>query len=188
MSASIPRLEMQDLRPDLAEFLQPRVKRLNYLGEFFKVTGHVPDVLLPFLQFTEALKDALPNNLTEAAVFTVATWAKNDYERHQHERLALKLGFSEAWIRDAERLDPDSAGELSEAEKATQRYALACLERFGKDCGGEFAALVEAVGHEQAIAVAFLVGRYSPHAMVVNTLALAPPVPSPLTDGEKQAS
>ena len=93
MSDQIPRLSASEMPADLAAFLAPRMKRLGYLGEFFQCTAHQPEALLSFLQFTEHLKHALPDNLTEVTVLSVATVMDNAYERIQHERLALKLGF-----------------------------------------------------------------------------------------------
>lgn len=93
MSDRIPRLEMADMRADLADYLTPRVERLRYLGELFKCAGHAPDVLLQFMHFTDALKQALPDRLTELGALTVASYMENRYERHQHERLSVKLGF-----------------------------------------------------------------------------------------------
>ena len=60
MSKKIPRLEMNELAPNVQETLAARVKRLGYLGEFFKCSGHNPDVLVSFMEMTEALKEALP--------------------------------------------------------------------------------------------------------------------------------
>ena len=94
MSDKVPRLEFDELDRDLADALRPRVERLKYLGEFFKVMGHNPEVLRPFMEMTEALKAALPENLTEVGALTVAGALGNDYERHQHERLCEKLGFA----------------------------------------------------------------------------------------------
>ena len=64
MSHAIARLQLEDMRPDLADYLTPRVRRLGYLGELFQVSAHAPDVLLDFMRFTESLKDALPDNLS----------------------------------------------------------------------------------------------------------------------------
>ena len=44
MRKKIPRLEMEELAPNVQETLGPRVKRLGYLGEFFKCSGHNPAV------------------------------------------------------------------------------------------------------------------------------------------------
>ena len=52
MSKKIPRLSQEELHPSLAAMLQPRVKRLGYLGEFFKCAAHQPEALLSFLEFT----------------------------------------------------------------------------------------------------------------------------------------
>src|SRR6185295_6721997 len=76
MSHHIPRLEMNELAPEVQNALAARVKRLGYLGEFFKCSGHNPDVLVPFMEMTEALKEALPDRLTEVGALTVAApWA-----------------------------------------------------------------------------------------------------------------
>src|SRR6202008_5177613 len=123
MSASIPRLEMDQLAPKVQDTLAPRVKRLGYLGEFFKASGHNPDVLVPFMEMTEALKDALPDRLAEVGALTVAGIMGNDYERHQHERLSEKLGFGRDWVAAVNRLAPDAEGPMSEEERAVQRLA-----------------------------------------------------------------
>src|SRR6266851_2376853 len=99
MNASIPRLSMADLDPKLAELLRPKVERLNYLGEFFQCTGHQPEALISFYKLTDDLRKALPDNLTELVALTIASRMSNAYERVQHERLAFKLGLSEAWLR-----------------------------------------------------------------------------------------
>jgi alkylhydroperoxidase family enzyme len=178
MSPRIPRLEMEQLAPKLREALAPRVKRLGYLGEFFKTSGHIPDVLVPFMEMTEALKAALPDPLTELGALTVAGEMGNAYERNQHERLCEKLGLGRAWVEAVNRLDPDADGPLSEDERAVQRLALAVLRGKGHGVRGEFEAVASRLGPGQAMAVLFLIGRYVMHSYVVNALELAPPVPS----------
>jgi hypothetical protein len=180
MSKRIPRLEMDQLDPKIRDMLKPRVDRLGYLGEFFKCTAHVPDVLYHFYQMTEALKDALPDKLTEIVALTVAKRMENDYERHQHERLCLKLGFGEPWVRSVEACAPKTAPGLADAERLTQEYTLAAMANNGKGVARQFDALTATVGPDQAMAIIMLIGRYVAHALTVNTLELAPPVPSPL--------
>lgn len=182
-AAVIPRLELGEMKPELAAYLQPRVARLKYLGEMFKCAANAPDVLLAFMHFTDALKQALPDRLAEAAVLTVASLMGNDYERNQHERLCIRLGFGRDWIRAVERLEPDSAPEMSSAEQAAQRYAMVAIDSRGRKCQDEFRALAALVSPGEAIAIAMLVGRYITHALLVNTLELAPPVPSIFEDG-----
>jgi len=176
MSALIPRLSMAELDPDLAELLRPRVERLNYLGEFFQVTGHQPRALIAFYTLTEDLKKALPDNLTELVALSIATKMDNAYERVQHERLSLKLGFGEAWIGEVTSLLSKRGRTLSENEVIVQKLVLAVIERGGHDTGAELEEVVEAIGHEQGIAVLMLIGRYVMHAMIANSLALKPPV------------
>src|SRR5207237_754413 len=93
-------LSVSELSPQLAEMLRPKVKRLNYLGEFFQCTGHQPHALMSFYSLTEDLKAALPDNITELVALTVAAKMRNLYEQVQHERLALKLGFGDEWVRE----------------------------------------------------------------------------------------
>jgi hypothetical protein len=178
MSKRIPRLEMNDLAPKVQEALAPRVKRLGYLGEFFKTSGHNPDVLVPFMEMTEALKNALPDRLTEVGALTVAGEMGNAYERNQHERLSEKLDFGRDWITAVNRLEPDSAGPMAEDERSVQRLTLALVRRQGHRVQSELDAAIDRIGPERTMAVLFLVGRYVMHAYVVNALELAPPVPS----------
>ena len=184
MSKKIPRLEMEQLAPNVQETLAARVKRLGYLGEFFKCSGHNPDVLVEFMEMTEALKHALPDRLTEVGSLTVAGLMGNDYERNQHERLSEKLGFGRDWVAAVNRLEPDAPGPLSEDERAVQRLAIAVVERRGHGVERELDAVIDRIGHAQAMAALFLIGRYVMHAYVVNALNLAPPVPS-IFAGEK---
>src|SRR5205807_7646143 len=160
MSNKIPRLEMDQLAPELQQVIAARVTRLGYLGEFFKCYGHNPAVLVSFMEMTEALKHALPDRLTEVGSLTVAGLMGNDYERHQHERLSDKLGFGRDWIAAVNRLTPDSAGPMSEDERAVQRLAMAVVNRQGHDVQAELEVVIARIGPAQAMAVLFLIGRY----------------------------
>jgi len=181
MSALIPRLSFADLDPQLAELLRPKVERLKYLGEFFQCMGHQPGPLTSFHRLTEELKEALPDNLTELVALSIATMMGNDYELVQHQRLALKLGFSETWVREVISLRPEGYRELSEMEVAVQKLALTIVERKGKDTNAELEAVVCSIGYEQSVAVLLLIGRYVMHALISNCLVLKPPVTSPFT-------
>ena len=181
MSDLIPRLSMQDLNPQLTEMLRPKVERLKYLGEFFQCTGHQPRALMSFYQLTEDLKEALPDNLTELVALTVAAKLDNSYERVQHERLALKLGFNEAWIREVKSLKARAGSQLSPEELRVQQLTLAILERHGHGTKAELEQVIETLGHKSAVAILMLVGRYVMHALIANSLELKAPVSSPLT-------
>jgi Carboxymuconolactone decarboxylase family len=178
MSAKIERLEMGALAPALQQALAVRVKRLGYLGEFFKCSGHQPDALLPFMAMTDALKEALPDRLTEVGALTVSVLMGNAYERNQHERLSEKLEFGRDWIAAVIAVAPDRDGPLSAEERAVQRLVIAVVERRGHGVEAELDAVVDAIGAAPAMAMLFLIGRYVTQAFVVNALALAPPVPS----------
>jgi alkylhydroperoxidase family enzyme len=169
---------MDQLAPEVQQVLDARVKRLGYLGEFFKCSGHNPAVLVSFMEMTEALKHALPDRLTEVGALTVAGLMGNDYERNQHERLSDKLGFARDWIAAVNRLSPNAPSTMSEDERAVQRLAIAVVKRQGHDVDMELQNVIERIGAAQGMAVLFLIGRYVMHAYVVNALNLEPPVPS----------
>lgn len=171
---------MAELEPDLADLLRPKVERLNYLGEFFQCTGHQPRALISFYALTEDLKEALPDNLTELVALTIAAKMNNAYERVQHERLSLNLGFSEAWVREVIALKAKTGGQLSETELLVQQLVIVMLERGGHETEPELEQVIKAIGHKEAVAVLMLVGRYVMHALIANCLALKPPVSSPL--------
>jgi len=181
MSELIPRLSFSELDPQLAELLRPKVERLKYLGEFFQCTGHQPRALMSFYSLTEDLKEALPDNITELVALTVAVKMRNSYERVQHERLALKLGFSAEWVREVLALEEKDRGRLSHEELMVQGFCIAVLERDGQDTTKEFESVIEALGYKDAVAVLMLIGRYVMHALIANSLALKPPVASPLS-------
>ena len=176
----IPRITMSGMPAALAGMLRPKVERLGYLGEFFQCAANQPDALRSFMQFTDDLKAALPDNLTELVALTVSAYMSNTYERHQHERLCLKLGFSKDWIHQVLSLSAEPGGALKAEELLVHQLVLKVLETNGQGAGREIEAVVEAVGPKQAIAVLLLIGRYMTHAVLVNTLSLAPPVSSPL--------
>jgi alkylhydroperoxidase family enzyme len=125
---SVPRIPFPQLPSELAELLGPRVERLGYLGEFFQVAAHQPNALGHFVRFTESLNGALPDRLMELVALSVSTRLENDYERHQHERLSLKLGFSLEWLRAVERLEPATAVELEPLERAAQALVLSVVD------------------------------------------------------------
>ncbi|MGH7790378.1 MAG: carboxymuconolactone decarboxylase family protein [Candidatus Binatia bacterium] len=177
MSERIPRLQMEAMPAVLAAALRPRVDRLGYLGEFFQCAANVPEALLAFQRFTEALKQALPERVTEVVALTVAARLGNDYERHQHERLCRALGYDDAWIRGVTALQPGVAA-LDAVDRAVQALVLRVIERQGHEVAAELDAVVDALGAAPAMAVLLSIGRYVTHSVVVNALALAPPVAS----------
>ena len=183
--ATVPRVGLGDMPPALAAALKPRVDRLGYLGEFFQVAGNVPDALAGFNTFTEACKAALPPRITEVIALTVATATGNDYERHQHERLSLKLGFGEDWVRAVVARCGDG---LDDTERAVQALALRLVDGLGRDgsASAETAAVERLLPGTDLVAVLLTIGRYVAHAAVVNALGIQPPVTSPL-DGDGDA-
>ncbi len=168
MARVIARIGFDELEPALREVLRPRVERLGYLGEFFQCAAHQPDALISLNALTERLRGALPDDAAEIVALTVASATGNGYERHQHERLSLQLGFDAEWIRQVIALEEGGI---------VQRSVLALLEDRGR--GADVDALAAEKGDAFAIAVLLLTGRYLMHSTVVNALGIDPPVPSP---------
>lgn len=177
LKPEIPRLEFDELPDSIARRLRDKYERLGYLGEFFAATAHQEAALAAFIDFTEASKGELDIRLVELVVLTVACLERVDYERNQHERLALKLGLPRRWVAEVERLDPDRA-RLDEQEKIVQRFVLIAVERRGRDVSSELSAVVDELGYRDAVAVLMLMARYVAHALLVNSLGIAAPVPS----------
>jgi hypothetical protein len=173
--SGITRIAYEDLPPELKAELAPRVERLGYLGDFFQYAAHQPAALLAFARFTEALRVALPTDVTEVVALTVATWTGNRYERHQHEQLCQKLGVERDWVADVIALEPD---RLDGSARVVQRLVLALLADRGHGVDAELAAVVADLGQEAALGVLLLAGRYQAHSLVANALRIEPPVPS----------
>ena len=90
--------------------------------------------------------------------------------------------FSREWIQQLELLDPDHADSLSAQDRLIQKWALAIDRRSFSDARQLFDAVIEQLGHEKAVAALMVVGRYVAHSAMVQTLNLAPPVPSIFDD------
>jgi carboxymethylenebutenolidase len=180
--ASVTLIDPEDLPPELAKRLRARIDRLGYLGDFFRIAAHQPAMLAAFIDFTEAGRQALPGALAEIVALTVATYTRNDYERHQHERLAVRMGLGRDWVQAVERLDPDHE-DLSPEQQATMTWIIAALKDQGHDSGQSLERLVEKLGPATAIAVVLLTGRYLAHATLVNSFGVRPPVTSIFADG-----
>lgn len=183
MTNKIPRLDFDDLEQGLADALRPRYERLGYLGEFFRCLGHQPRPLRAFVEYTETAKGELDQKMVEVVALSAATHLDNAYERNQHERLCVRLGYGRDWVTEIEKLDPEGADGLSDDERTVQRYVIDMLVRGGKDTNKGLEAVIDALGYEKAIAVMMVIGRYIMHAMMVHSLELAPPVPSIYEDG-----
>jgi len=181
-------LEFDELAPQLQDALRSRYERLGYLGDFFRAMGHQPAAVAAFETFTQSCKEALGVRLAETVALTAATRLGNDYERNQHERLAVRSGATRQWVAAVEALEPDSdRDDLEGAERAVQRFVLAAID----DLAGEdeqhpaeaLEALVALAGDATAAAVTLLTARFVGHALVSRACRLQPVVPSIFDDG-----
>jgi alkylhydroperoxidase family enzyme len=183
MAARIPRMSFEQLPAPIADGLRSKVERLGYLGEFFAATAHQPAALKAFMDFTDHSKGELDMRLVELIALTVATMKNVAYEKNQHERLAVKLGYGRDWVAAVEALAPDAQSLFNADERAVQSYVIATVERDGVEVGNLLQTVVEQLGVAAAVAVMFVMGRYTTHAIIVNSLDIQAPVPSIFDDG-----
>lgn len=169
--------------PELQELLRPRVERLGYLGEFFQRAGHQPEALTHFYRWTETLKDVLPFRLVEVVALTVATKTGNDYERVQHERLALQGGMAQAEIDALKAMRPGACHTLADQEIAAATLARCALDDTGRGCNPALLRLSRLIGEPGAVGCLMLIGRYVAHATMANAWNLRVPESVSTTDG-----
>lgn len=183
MHSRVPRIEFNDLEPELQELLRARVERLGYLGEFFRASAHVADGLSHFIRFTESIKGNVPKNLTEVAILTVASAKKNAYELHQHERLCVRSGFDKEWIAEVEQCEPHAAKKMNQTEVLIQKYVLAVLENDADVASQNLNLIASAFDNQTAVSLMMIVGRYVAHSGMIISLGIGPIVPSIWEDG-----
>jgi alkylhydroperoxidase family enzyme len=181
VTASTPRIGFDELPAALQERLGPRVDRLGYLGEFFQVAAHQPAPLGAFIDFTEALKTALPARLVEIVALTVATRTANAYERVQHERLALTVGLDAGEVQALVAGDAP-ADRFDAVERAAWALARDVVAARGGSCARAYEALEQLAGPAVAVGALMTATRYLAHATMANTWNLQAPVTSPLTE------
>jgi alkylhydroperoxidase family enzyme len=181
----LPHIDFEDLDEGLKERLAPRVERLGYLGEFFQVAAQQPEALGRFIDFTEALKEALPTRLTEVIALTVSSRTQNIYERVQHEHLARKVGFTTAEIEALERGSVTVTDGFTEVECAVADLAQAIVAAGGKGCPNAYRRVRELAGDKAAAGLMMMGARYLAHASISNTWRLEAPVVSIFDRSEK---
>ncbi len=181
----IPGIAFDDLPESIATRVQDKYERLGYLGEFFARTAHQEKGLAAFIDFTQAGSGSLDTQLVELIALTVTSRMGVVYERNQHERLSVKLGFGRCWVKAVEALNPEDASlsELSQQQRLVQRFVLDALKSDGHQSTDALEQLVIALGVENAVAVMMVMVRYVGHGLMVNSLKLSAPVPSIFDDG-----
>jgi alkylhydroperoxidase family enzyme len=183
MAHPIPRLRFDELPASIADSLRAKVARLGYLGEFFAATAHQPAALKAFIDFTDEAKGELDMRLVELIALTVAEMKQVAYEKNQHERLSVHLGYGRDWVAAVEHLEPELAAALTPVEKVVQRFVIDAVTHDGRGSEANLAQIVDTLGVAGAVAVMMVMGRYTTHALLVNCLDIGPPVPSIFEDG-----
>ena len=91
------------------------------------------------------------------------------------------VSHSRAWSRVLDHgvlsLGESANGAMREPELAVQRLVTAVIQRLGDTIPGPNQRVIMLIGHQKAMAILMLIGRYITHAIIVNCLQLEPPVP-----------
>ena len=90
------------------------------------------------------------------------------------------MGFSEAWIRDVERLAPESPGGLEPLECAAQALVLSLVRSLGRESSEPARRFLAQANPELLVGVLLATGRYLAHGAFCNATGIEPPVASPL--------
>lgn len=178
MSETPPaKLAFDETPPDLQEMLKPTVDRLGYFGDFFAYAAQSPDVLKGFMQFSAALKKALPDDVNEALALSMCDRLDFPYERIQHERLSEKLGFDRDWIANMAGRGGEAA-KLTDLQAAAKRLGHAVASGHIAEARQALAAIAASEGDELAVATLFQATRYQQICVLGRTLDMQLPVAS----------
>jgi alkylhydroperoxidase family enzyme len=177
-SDRIKRLSLDEIEPALRVELESTVARLGYFGEFFQVFGAIPGAVIAFMSYTKAVKAPLADNENEVLALAVCAALGDSYERIQHERLSLRLGFDIDWIAAAEGRTNANMALLSPEETALRELALAVISGHGMGCQPAVSAATLALGSEKTTAALLQITRFMSIATLCNALDLSLPVPS----------
>ena len=183
MNSKIPKLSFAELPNSIANLLRSKYQRLGYLGEFFARTAHQEEALVAFIQFTDAAKGALDFRLVELIALTIATRQEIAYEKNQHERLCIKLGYGRDWVAEVETLGTHGNTLMSTAECLVQQFVLHAVHNNGRGSSQLLNQIVDQFGHEDAVAIQMVMARYVAHALLINCMDIAAPVPSIFENG-----
>jgi hypothetical protein len=177
-SDKIRRLTLDEIEPALRVELEPTVARLGYFGEFFQVFSAIPGAINTFMSYTKAVKAPLADNENEVLALTVCAALGDSYERIQHERLSLRLGFDIGWIAAAEGRSEANMSLLSTEETVLRELALSVISGHGKGCQAAVAAATSVLGSQKTTAALLQITRFMSIATLCNALDLSFPVPS----------
>jgi hypothetical protein len=178
--SSVQPLALEDVDSKLRETLQPTVDRLGYFGEFFQYSAHAPAVLNGFMQYSGALRTALPDDLNEVIALTVCTHLGLAYERIQHERLSVKLGLDPAWI--ATLVGRSGGMALTPAQQAVRALSLAVVTNKIDEARAAMARVVSQAGEAVAVAALFQATRFAAVCTIGRLFDLQLPVTSIFED------
>jgi AhpD family alkylhydroperoxidase len=146
--------------------------KLPDLG-LFRVLAHAPTAFGPWVDLGSALLTSLALDpvVRELAILQVAVTLGCDYERNQHESVALGVGVSQSEIDRVVAGESDDPVLLAVQELVDTRTLSA----------DSYAATVERLGERQTIELVLVVGYYVAAALLMSAVDLDLDEPAGMT-------
>jgi AhpD family alkylhydroperoxidase len=164
--ARLPYADQQSVSPHVARVLDRVPARLNV----FRMVAHAETALVPWLRYGAALLSDLELDpvLRELAILEVARACDCEYERVQHEAIALAVGCDEQQVRAV------AAGEdeqLGPRERAVVRFTREVADDVGASAA-TLEALREHLSDREVVELLLVAGHYMGIARLARTTGL----------------
>lgn len=164
--ARVPHLEVSDLAPEHQDLLQRRITLHQALVNSPNA-ARAFDGLGQFIRYGSKLDP----RLRELAILQIGWLARSPYEWSHHVKLGLDFGVSEDDIR---ALIEHTVGKPTPLDTMAKTVSRAACEMTldGAISDATFAALQQALGHEQIVDLTITIGFYNAVVRVLATLQI----------------
>ena len=154
--ARIPYPEIDDLDPDVAQFM----RRIDPMVNVFHMMAHAQGSVRQFMRFGNALlfKSALDPVLQEIVILRVGHVTGSSYEVHQHRIVGINRGMTR------EQVDAVPDGAASDVFDETQKLAIQVADEVLADVrmsDATFKAASEAFSHRELSELLLTIGFYA---------------------------
>lgn len=167
---------LQPLSPEEASSPQKALLEQLPAMKLFRTMAHAPEVTQGFVQYGSAIlfNSQLDPIWREIVILAVAHYRHNDYEIHEHERIAGDVGCPRdkvVALREAKQ--PWDLEIFDEQEKRLMRYALDMVAD-GAPSDESYAAVSEFLSPQEIVELTLCVAFYWGAAMFIDAFGLTP--------------
>jgi alkylhydroperoxidase family enzyme len=159
--------------PDLASLDAPSRERLQARLplNIYRMLCHAPTMFPGWMDLGRAIlyEAALPARLRELAILRVGRLSGSAYELHQHRKIALAVGLSEAEVEAT--ADPSDWARFGDADRLVLQ-ATDDLVRDVRIPDARFADLRQRLGDQQVMELVISVGFYMMVARVIENTGI----------------